>query len=402
MSFGDNIRRIRKESNMTQEQLAELLNISPQAVSRWETNTAMPDISLLPALANTFRISIDALLDIDVENNEARINEMCDIMNFASLKDGETMEDRIATFRQAVHDNPTSIKLKQCLVGLLTNGYPYDRYSHVKSDPALAGEIYSLCEDILQDLNLERGSKSFYLRIMSEVVADDDEEKLNKLKALVQAQPNMADSAEMLLPSCLRGKERLEATKNLIFSLLLNTYTTLMDLFQDGELLDDPESVLSSAMQLPELIYGKAAGQVITATIFANLIPYLEFLHRTGNESKVQTTMTELVERLETLMRIEKGITHPLLPKDEFLSELYADPISAKVLLCGSASVLIEFLEKNYPENVEPQSRLISRLQAIKDFPPFSEDSQYTDDSVMTLAATTAFMDEGPDASDRK
>jgi transcriptional regulator with XRE-family HTH domain len=45
MSFGQRIRELRRKNNMTQEELAELLSISSQAVSRWETDAAMPDIS---------------------------------------------------------------------------------------------------------------------------------------------------------------------------------------------------------------------------------------------------------------------------------------------------------------------------------------------------------------------
>lgn len=48
MSFGNIIKKLRSDRNMTQEQLAEVLSISAQAVSRWETNIALPDISLLP------------------------------------------------------------------------------------------------------------------------------------------------------------------------------------------------------------------------------------------------------------------------------------------------------------------------------------------------------------------
>ena len=50
MTFGQRIRALRRDAGLTQENLAELLSISPQAVSRWETDAAMPDISLLPPL----------------------------------------------------------------------------------------------------------------------------------------------------------------------------------------------------------------------------------------------------------------------------------------------------------------------------------------------------------------
>ena len=59
MTFGQTIKSLRREANMTQESLAELLSISPQAVSRWETDVAMPDISLLPPLANLFNVTTD-------------------------------------------------------------------------------------------------------------------------------------------------------------------------------------------------------------------------------------------------------------------------------------------------------------------------------------------------------
>lgn len=56
MSIGQTIKRLRLNADMTQEELAEILSISPQAVSRWETDATMPDISLIPALVNLFAV----------------------------------------------------------------------------------------------------------------------------------------------------------------------------------------------------------------------------------------------------------------------------------------------------------------------------------------------------------
>ncbi len=72
MSFSETIKTLRRSANMTQEQLAELLSISPQAVSRWETGAAMPDISLLPPLANLFGVSTDHLLGMDSYQKDLR------------------------------------------------------------------------------------------------------------------------------------------------------------------------------------------------------------------------------------------------------------------------------------------------------------------------------------------
>lgn len=72
MSFGKTIKKLRHDADMTQEKLAELLSISPQAVSRWETDIAMPDISLLPPLANLFGVTTDYLLGMDKYQSDLR------------------------------------------------------------------------------------------------------------------------------------------------------------------------------------------------------------------------------------------------------------------------------------------------------------------------------------------
>ena len=61
--LGNNIRNFRKNKGLTQEELADLLNITPQAVSRWESTAGMPDVSMLIPLAQTLGVSTDALLD---------------------------------------------------------------------------------------------------------------------------------------------------------------------------------------------------------------------------------------------------------------------------------------------------------------------------------------------------
>lgn len=62
MTLGKRIADLRKNQNMTQEELSEKLGVSPQAVSKWETGSSCPDITLLPAIAALFGVTIDSLL----------------------------------------------------------------------------------------------------------------------------------------------------------------------------------------------------------------------------------------------------------------------------------------------------------------------------------------------------
>lgn len=76
MNVGERINELRKKNNMTQERLAELLCVSPQAISKWERGVANPDLYLIPAIATTFDVSADMLLGLDASDNDSRIERL--------------------------------------------------------------------------------------------------------------------------------------------------------------------------------------------------------------------------------------------------------------------------------------------------------------------------------------
>ena len=63
MTIGKRIGLLRKEKGLTQEELAQHMGISPQAVSKWENDQTCPDISALPKLARLFGVTVDELLE---------------------------------------------------------------------------------------------------------------------------------------------------------------------------------------------------------------------------------------------------------------------------------------------------------------------------------------------------
>ena len=68
--IAENLKQLRKEKDLTQEDVAEMLHVSPQSVSKWERGETTPDITLLPALANLYKVSVDALIGMDRINDE--------------------------------------------------------------------------------------------------------------------------------------------------------------------------------------------------------------------------------------------------------------------------------------------------------------------------------------------
>ena len=67
MTIAEKIKQLRKDNSMTQEDLAEKLNVSRQTISKWETSVTIPDADNIVAISKLFNITTDELLDYRVE-----------------------------------------------------------------------------------------------------------------------------------------------------------------------------------------------------------------------------------------------------------------------------------------------------------------------------------------------
>ncbi|MCL2548537.1 MAG: helix-turn-helix domain-containing protein [Symbiobacteriaceae bacterium] len=74
--IGENLRTMRKSKDLTQEDVAGILGVTPQTVSKWERGDTYPDITMLPSLANLFNTSIDTLIGMDRINDAERKREL--------------------------------------------------------------------------------------------------------------------------------------------------------------------------------------------------------------------------------------------------------------------------------------------------------------------------------------
>lgn len=70
MSFAENLKQIRKEKNISQEKLAELLDVSRQAVSKWEQGIGYPEVEKLLLLSKELDISLDSLMEKEIAKGE--------------------------------------------------------------------------------------------------------------------------------------------------------------------------------------------------------------------------------------------------------------------------------------------------------------------------------------------
>ena len=106
--IGENIKRLRKAKNVTQEQIGELLGISVTAVSKWERCETYPDITLLFPLAHYFGVTLDELMGYDEERIQAEITETLEYYRSIWLTEPEKARE---TIRKAYRDYPNNYEV---------------------------------------------------------------------------------------------------------------------------------------------------------------------------------------------------------------------------------------------------------------------------------------------------
>ena len=311
MSFGETIKKLRKERKLTQDQLANMLNVTPQAISRWENNSAMPDISLLVPLAHVFHVSTDELLGVNVEEMESQIHDI--ITKAVDFSDpGEDYvgtDSKIEMLRDAVRKFPESISLRRMLIGYLTGKQMHDA---PYQDPAILREQASLYEEMLEI----GGSPELLVEVKTNLVSlYKDLGLTERISEIVKDAPEMKFSKEMLNPKMLEGRNRIDARKELIYkctnAIILNICAMRHE--DAAELTEEEWSELDGAFHVVETIYGKDfADHFILISELYNCVQGSIHCGRT-DEAVVQ--LADIVRRLELMETT--GSAKPALLSDE-------------------------------------------------------------------------------------
>ena len=218
MSIGTTIKKLRREKAMTQEQLAELLGISTNAVSQWECDKTAPDISHLPILANIFEVSADVLLEIDI----AKSKKQAEIEKFlkeesALFNQGKTAE-RLELCRAMQKKYPNDETVRYRLMWVLQNGDCRENFD----------EIISLGEQLLQSENTQRRLGTIRCLFFAYLLTGD--------KKTAQKYADMVPQGADLHLHVLEGDELVTHCQNHFWKVCDNMYLYMK------YLLDCPEA----------------------------------------------------------------------------------------------------------------------------------------------------------------
>lgn len=92
MEFSEKLIRLRRSAGLSQAELADLLGVTRQSVSKWESGTAMPELSKLVALSDRFQVSVDYLVKEDLEEPEERCSPTAETVRLEEKLDRLTEE----------------------------------------------------------------------------------------------------------------------------------------------------------------------------------------------------------------------------------------------------------------------------------------------------------------------
>ncbi len=214
MSIGKNIRKARQEADMTQEQLAELLNISVSAVSQWESDKTTPDISMIPALCNVFQITSDKLLDIELEKNEEEIAAIREEASKFSSKGHGLEAEKILL--EGLRRFPNSYGMMYDLMYITYVESYQEKYEKAVQKQYLDRAI-NYAEKIIQESKddfLRSGAKQIRCYIHADAGEHD------KAIAIAKTMDNLSCCQESMLTAASKGTERYQRGQEELVQLI--------------------------------------------------------------------------------------------------------------------------------------------------------------------------------------
>ena len=186
--FGENLKTLRRQKNLTQEKLAEFLGISFQTVSKWERGDTYPDITMLPEIAGFFKVSVDELLGVNRAENEKEIEEK--IKEYDNLTDSKLMEKIIKDLKAKYpNDFRVLIRYLACLVR-----FENDLTSVYSEVISIYNNIQENCTNDRIRIKAKRAIIEYYRSQLAKGIEGFTFEDCEKI---ICEMPDMRDSREM-------------------------------------------------------------------------------------------------------------------------------------------------------------------------------------------------------------
>lgn len=235
--LGENVKRLRRERNLTQEEMAAHLGISFQSISKWERGEGYPDITMLPSLAHYFGISVDDLLGMSEISKAGKYKEINSLWTENNQKG--LHQENVNLMKQSLKAFPNdSLLLVQLSTSLeKLNGTSEERAKYLEESIAIQEQILRYGED-----SEVRGA-TLYNICFAYWKNGKYEKALEQAKKL----PNLYKARENALVYFLQGKEKSRVAKEALESLawvITHHLTALAETEEDDVYLEKAVKIL--------------------------------------------------------------------------------------------------------------------------------------------------------------
>ncbi|MBQ2928971.1 MAG: helix-turn-helix domain-containing protein [Clostridia bacterium] len=240
MNLGGKIRQLRKQKNISQEVLAQVMGVSFQAVSKWETGAAMPDVAMIPAIASFFGVSTDELFDFNLIEQEKKVQELCWAAAEYRFSDPKKSEQML---RDALRQYPGNEVILNNLL-------------YVMQTPDRHEEMVTVCKSILE-VTRDDEVKYDVLRILAQTYHDMGQQAL--VKPTLEQIPELYFSKLEVAANLLQGDEALEAARmhaGISRDDLLDMLSRMSELYREKGDAAKAEKYAALTKQVYELFVG--------------------------------------------------------------------------------------------------------------------------------------------------
>ena len=252
MNIGKKIKELRKQRGITQEQLAESIGISFQAVSKWENNIALPDITLAPVLANYFGVTMDELFDFSLSEIDAEVENIAKEANALRERAPEQSREIIENGLKKYPENDVlltsllyvinysekpdeTIKIANKIVEkTIRNDLKYDAYRFLAYSYKVKGDLQSAkaAIDQIPEIYFNKLTEMAYLLSGTEKYKAAQKQKLVSCENLIQMMWKVAESYAEAGAYC-KAIEETEKALELIGIINQNQFDIYKDYFSE-------------------------------------------------------------------------------------------------------------------------------------------------------------------------
>lgn len=215
LKTGRIIKELRKKQNVTQEKLAAYLNVSYQAISKWENGTALPDIALIPQIANFFGVTSDELLGMNKQEQTEELKEYEKIYR-TNAENGKILKNTELA-REVLKKYPRNYQWMLNLAYPLITYVDTTEHETYSKENNFRQEAVKICERILEDCT-DDSIRHSAIQILCYTYPQIGQAE--RAEMLANKMPDFYICKEQLLTHIYRGEKQIEECQKLLLTCL--------------------------------------------------------------------------------------------------------------------------------------------------------------------------------------